>query len=96
VSRDDAASDVEIAKMAVAELAGASCLVDAGLDWAVAVGHNASGSTTLWAATNDGACYIPPGVFLRNGMAVAGGFDEDFDVRWMGWSNPAEKAGKVV
>lgn len=92
VSRDDAASDVEVAKMAVAELAGASCLVDAGLDWAVAVGHNASGSRTLWVATNDGACYIPPGVFLRNGMAVAGGFDEDFDVRWMGWSNPAEKA----
>lgn len=92
VSRDDAASDVEVAKMAVAELAGASCLVDAGLDWAVAVGHNASGGTTLWVATNDGACYIPPGVFLRNGMAVAGGFDEDFDVRWMGWSNPAEKA----
>lgn len=92
VSREDAASDVEVAKMAVAELAGASCVVDAGLDWAVAVGHNGSGSTTLWVATNDGACYIPPGVFLRNGMAVAGGFDEDFDARWMGWTNPAEKA----
>lgn len=78
--------------MAVAELAGASCVVDAGLDWAVAVGHNASGGTTLWVATNDGSCYIPPGVFLRNGMAVVGGFDADFDARWMGWSNPAEKA----
>lgn len=92
VSRDDAASDVELAKMAVAELAGASCVVDAGLDWAVAVGHNGSGGTTLWVATNDGTCYVPPGVFLRNGMAVAGGFDEDFDARWQGWSNPAEKA----
>lgn len=96
VSRDDAASDVELAKMAVAELAGASCVVDAGLDWAVAVGHNGSGGTTLWVATNDGACYIPPGVFLRNGMSVAAGFDEDFDARWLGWSNPAEKAVRAA
>lgn len=96
VSRDDAASDVELAKMAVAELAGASCVVDAGLDWAVAVGHNGSGGTTLWVATNDGACYIPPGVFLRNGMSVAAGFDDDFDARWLGWSNPAEKAVRAA
>ncbi|PJE24501.1 MAG: chemotaxis protein [Mycobacterium sp.] len=96
VSRDDSASDVELAKMAVAELAGASCVVDAGLDWAVTVGHNGSGGTTLWVATNDGACYIPPGVFLRNGMSVAAGFDEDFDARWLGWSNPAEKAVRAA
>lgn len=96
VSRDDAASDIEIAKLAVAELAGASCVVDAGLDWAIAVGHNQSGATTLWVATNDGACYIPPGVYLRHGMAVAAGFDEEFDARWLGWSNPAEKAVRAA
>lgn len=96
VSRDDSASDIELAKLAVAELAGASCVIDAGLDWAVAVGHNRSGATTLWVATNDGACYIPPGVFLRHGMVVAAGFDDDFDARWLGWSNPAEKAVRAA
>jgi len=96
VSRDDAASDVELAKLAVAELAGAACVVDAGLDWAVAVGHNGSGGTTLWIATNDGGCYIPAGVFLRNGMVVSAGFDDGFDARWMGWSNPAEKAVRAA
>lgn len=84
------------ARRAVAELAGASCVVDAGLDWAVAVGHNMSGQTTLWVATNDGAAYVPPGVFLRVGMMTAADFDEDFDARWLGWVNPAEKAVRAA
>jgi hypothetical protein len=97
VRRDLAESDLELARLAVAELAGAACVVDAGLDWAVAVGRNPSSSmTTLWVASNDGAAYIPPGVYLRKTMPVAAGLDEDFDARWFGWVNPAEKAVRAA
>ena len=97
VRRDLAASDVESARIAVAELAAAATVTDPGLDWAVAVGHNrTSGMTTLWVATNDGATYIPPGVHLRKTMPVAAKFDEDFDTRWFGWANPADKAVRAA
>jgi hypothetical protein len=93
VRRDLAESDLELARIAVAELAGAATVTDPGLDWAVAVGRNpSSGMTTLWVATNDGATYIPPGVYLRKTMPVAATFNEDFDARWFGWVNPADKA----
>ncbi|UGT99232.1 hypothetical protein LTQ55_12135 [Mycobacterium intracellulare] len=96
VRRDLAASDLELARMAVAELAGAASVTDPGLDWAVAVGRNTSGMPTLWVATNDGAAYIPPGVFLRKTMPVAGGHSEEFDSRWFGWVNPADKAVRAA
>jgi hypothetical protein len=97
VRRDLAETDVELARMAVAELAGAASVTDPGLDWAVAVGRNPStGRTTLWVATNDGTTYIPPGVFLRKAMPVAAGFDDAFDARWFGWVNPAEKAVRAA
>lgn len=96
VRRDLAASDLELARMAVAELAGAASVTDPGLDWAVAVGRNTSGMPTLWVATNDGDAYIPPGVFLRKTMPVAGGHSEEFDSRWFGWVNPADKAVRAA
>lgn len=96
VRRDLAESDLELAKMAVAELAGAASVTDPGLDWAVAVGRNTSGMPTLWVATNDGATYIPPGVFLRKTMPIAGGHAAEFDTRWFGWVNPADKAARVA
>jgi hypothetical protein len=97
VRRDLAESDLQLARLAVAELAGAASVVDAGLDWAVAVGRNpTSGQTTLWVATNDGATYIPPGVYLRKTMPIAARFDDDFDARWFGWVNPAEKAVRAA
>ena len=97
VRRDLAESDVELARIAVAELAGAASVTDPGLDWAVAVGRNrTSGMTTLWVATNDGATYIPPGVHLRKTMPVAAKFDDDFDARWFGWVNPADKAVRAA
>ena len=97
VRRDLAESDVERGRIAVAELAGAASMTDPGLDWAVAVGRNrTSGMTTLWVATNDGATYIPPGVHLRKTMPVAAKFDEDFDARWFGWVNPADKAVRAA
>jgi hypothetical protein len=82
--------------MLVAELAGAAAVTDPGLDWAVAVGHNSSGMPTYWVATNDGATYIPPGVFLRKTMPIAAGLDAASDARWMGWVNPAEKAVRAA
>lgn len=96
VRKEDAWSDLEQAKMWVAELAGAAKVTDPGLDWAVAVGHNASGMPTYWVATNDGATYIPPGVFVRKVMPIAGGHDADFDARWFGWVNPADTAVRAA
>lgn len=96
VRKDDAYSDLETAKGLVAELAGAAKVTDPGLDWAVAVGRNASGMPTYWVATNDGATYIPPNVFLRKTMPIAGGHDADFDARWFGWVNPADKAVRAA
>lgn len=96
VRKEDAWSDLEQAKMWVAELAGAAKVTDPGVDWAVAVGHNASGMPTYWVATNDGATYIPPGVFVRKVMPIAGGHDADFDARWFGWVNPADKAVRAA
>ena len=97
VRRDLAESDLELARLAVAELAGAGSVVDAGLDWAVAVGRNpTTGRTTLWVATNDGTTYIPPGVYVRKTMPIAAGFDDDFDATWFGWVNPAEKAVRAA
>jgi len=97
VSRDSAETDLALARMAVADLAGAACVTDPGLDWAVAVGHNrATGATSLWVATNDGASYIPPGVFVRKTMPIAASFNDEFDTRWFGWVNPADKAVRAA
>ncbi|WP_232538319.1 hypothetical protein [Mycobacterium intracellulare] len=96
VRKEDVWSDLEQAKRLVAELAGAAKVTDPGVDWAVAVGHNGSGMPTYWVATNDGATYIPPGVFLRKVMPIAGGHDADFDARWFGWVNPADKAVRAA
>lgn len=96
VRRGEAESDLEQAKALVAELAGAAKVTDPGVDWAVAVGRNTSGMPTYWVATNDGAAYIPPGVFLRKTMPIAGGHSEEFDARWFGWVNPADKAVRAA
>lgn len=97
VNRDSAETDLGLARIAVADLAGAACVTDPGLDWAVAVGRNQStGAVSLWVATNDGATYIPPGVFVRKTMPIAAIFNEEFDARWFGWVNPAEKAVRAA
>jgi hypothetical protein len=36
------------------------------MDWAVAVAYTPQGRQELWAATTDGACYLPPRVHLTN------------------------------
>ena len=96
VVRDSAETDLGRARLAVADLAGAASVIDPGLDWAVAVSRDRTGGISMWVATNDGATYIPPGVFLHKTMPIAAVFNEDFDARWFGWVNPADKVVRAA
>ena len=96
VGRDVSMTDLELARVAVADLAAASSVVYPGLEWAVVVSRSASGAPELWVMTNEGAGYIPAGVHVRRSMPLAARFDEDFDARWFGWFNPAETALRAV
>jgi hypothetical protein len=96
VSRDVSMSDLELARSAVADLASASSVVYPVLQWAVAVGRGSSGLPELWVATNEGNGFIPAGVFIPRSMALAARFDADFDLRWFGWTHPAETAVRAI
>lgn len=89
-------SDLELARSAVADLASASSVVYPVLQWAVAVGRGSSGLPELWVATNEGNGFIPAGVFVPRAMALAALFDADFDLRWFGWTHPAETAVRAI
>lgn len=95
-SRDVSWSDLELARSVVADLAAASSVVAPGLAWAVGVGRGTLGAPDLWIATNEGAGYIPEGVFVPRTMALAAGFDADFDARWFGWMSPAETVWRAL
>lgn len=97
VARSVSMSDLELARAAVADLAATSSVVYPGLEWAVAVSRGGtSGLPELWVTSNEGAGYIPAGVYLRRTMPLAARFDEDFDARWFGWFNPAETVLRAV
>ena len=96
VPRDVSMSDLENARTAVADLVAASSVVFPGLEWAVAVARGSTGVPDLWVCNNEGACFIPAGVYLSRSMPVAAHFDTDFDDRWYGWSNPAERVVRAV
>ena len=96
VGRDVSMTDLENARSVVADLAAASSVVYPGLEWAVAVTRGASGFPEMWVTTNEGAGYIPPGVYVRRSMPLAAHFDPDFDGRWLGWTNPAETVLRAV
>lgn len=96
VGRDVSMTDLESARTVVADLAAASSVAYPGLEWAVAVTRGASGFPEMWVTTNEGAGYIPPGVYIRRSMPLAAHFDPDFDVRWLGWFNPAETVLRAV
>jgi hypothetical protein len=89
-------TDLESARTAVADLAAASSVVYPGLQWAVVVARGASGIPEMWMTSNEGAGYIPPGVYVPRAMPLAAGLDSDFDARWFGWSNPAETVLRAV
>ncbi|WP_273735422.1 chemotaxis protein [Mycolicibacterium septicum] len=89
-------TDLETARTVVADLAAASSGVYPGLEWAVAVARGESGLPELWITTNEGAGYIPIGVFVPRSMPLAARFDPDFDQRWFGWFNPAETVLRAV
>ena len=96
VGRDLSMNDLESARMVVADLAAASSAVYPGLQWAVVVARGASGMPEMWVTTNEGAGYIPHGVFVSRAMPLAAGLDPAFDARWFGWSNPAETVLRAV
>ena len=97
ISRDVSMTDLDLARVAVADLAAASSVVYPGLEWAVVVSRgSSSGLPDLWVTSNEGAGYIPAGVHVRRSMPLAARFDEDFDARWFGWFNPAETAVRAV
>ena len=96
VARSVSMTDLELARVAVADLAAASAVVYPGLEWAVVVSRGSSGVPELWVTSNEGAGYIPAGVHLRRSMPLAARFDDDFDARWFGWFNPAETALRAV
>ena len=89
-------NDLESARAVVADLAAASSGVYPGLQWAVVVARGASGMPEMWVTTNEGAGYIPQGVFVSRAMPLAAGLDPAFDARWFGWSNPAETVLRAV
>lgn len=96
VGRGLSMTDLETARAVVADLAAASSGVYPGLEWAVAVARGASGLPELWITSNEGAGYIPSGVFVPRSMPLAARFDPDFDERWFGWFNPAETVLRAV
>jgi hypothetical protein len=89
-------SDLELARSVVADLVAASSVVHPGLQWAVGVGRGPSGLPDLWITTNEGAGYIPAGVFVPRTMPLAAGFDPEFDARWFGWNSPAETVWRAL
>ncbi|SBS79596.1 putative methyl-accepting chemotaxis sensory transducer [uncultured Mycobacterium sp.] len=96
VPRDVSMSDLENARTVVADLVAASSVVFPGLEWAVAVARGSMGVPDLWVCNNEGACFIPAGVYLSRNMPVAAHLDTDFDDRWYGWFNPAERVVRAV
>ncbi|CQD25027.1 putative methyl-accepting chemotaxis sensory transducer [Mycolicibacterium conceptionense] len=96
MGRDISMTDLESARKVVADLAAASSAVYPGLEWAVGVARGVSGQPELWIATNEGAGYVPAGVFVPRSMPLAARFDSTFDARWFGWFNPAETVLRAI
>ena len=62
-----------------------------GIHWCVGIFKTGSGIETV-ITTNDGAGYIPPGVFIPRTARLLFAdplLDNSFQVKWFGWVNPA-------
>jgi hypothetical protein len=63
-----------------------------GVHWCVAIFKTGQGNQTV-ITSNDGAGYIPPGVFLPANARLLFAdalLDNDFQAKWFGWVNPSE------
>ncbi len=62
-----------------------------GIHWCVGIFKTAQGTETV-VTTNDGAGYIPPGVFIPRTMRHLFSdplLENEFQARWFGWVNPS-------
>ena len=62
-----------------------------GINWCVGIFKTAHGTETV-ITSNDGAGYIPPGVFIPrtiNHLFADPLLDNDFQAKWFGWVNPS-------
>jgi hypothetical protein len=98
VDRAAAETHLQNARRVVADLAAASSRMYPGLDWAVGVALGSSRMPEMWVATNEGAGYIPQGVFIPRTMPVAGLTPEvEVAARVIfGWLNPAETVVRAI
>ncbi|UWW08169.1 WXG100 family type VII secretion target [Mycolicibacterium brumae] len=96
VKRELAVSDLDTARAVVADLAAASSVSYPGLEWAVGVARGPSGVPEFWIVSNEGASYIPAGVYVPRTMPLVRGMDPDFDARWFGWFDPAETVWRSI
>lgn len=83
--------DAAAAKELAWKLQHAAELVRYPIDWAVGVFRSPSGTETV-ITSNDGAGYIPAGVFVPRSVHVLSEdplVDEAFRQLWFGWSDPA-------
>ena len=63
-----------------------------GVHWCVGIFKTGHGTDTV-ITSNDGASYIPPGVFIPSGARVLYAdtlLDNAFQTKWFGWVNPSE------
>src|SRR6185312_13116713 len=63
-----------------------------GIHWCVAIFKTTQGTDTV-ITSNDGASYIPPGVFIPRGTRILFAemlLDNAFQTKWFGWVNPSE------
>ncbi|MDT5090727.1 MAG: hypothetical protein QOH60_90 [Mycobacterium sp.] len=63
-----------------------------GVHWCVAVFKSGKGYETV-ITSNDGAGYVPPGVFIPNSARLLFAdrlLDNTFQAKWFGWVNPTE------
>ncbi|TQR87754.1 hypothetical protein D8S82_05665 [Mycobacterium hodleri] len=84
-------ADAAAAKGLAWSLQHAAQAVNYPIEWAVGVFRSPSGTETV-ITSNDGASYIPAGVFVPRSVRVLATdplVDDDFRQLWFGWSDPA-------
>jgi hypothetical protein len=84
-------ADAAAAKELAWKLQHAAQAVNYPIEWAVGIFRSSSGTETV-ITSNDGASYIPAGVFVPRSVRVLATdplLDDHFRQLWFGWSDPA-------